>query len=52
VRRKKLLLAQAPTGIGKTLGTLFPMLKAMAEDRLDKLFFLTDLPPLDVPVLS
>jgi DNA excision repair protein ERCC-2 len=41
VRRKKLLLAQAPTGIGKTLGTLFPMLKAMAEDRLDKLFFLT-----------
>ena len=24
------LLAQAPTGIGKTLGTLFPLLKAMA----------------------
>lgn len=40
-RRQKVLLAQAPTGIGKTLGTLFPMLKAMAEDRLDKLFFLT-----------
>ena len=39
-RRQKVLLAQAPTGIGKTLGTLFPMLKAMAEDRLDKLFFL------------
>ena len=40
-RRQKVLLAQAPTGIGKTLGTLFPMLKSMAEDRLDKLFFLT-----------
>ncbi|AZC24645.1 ATP-dependent DNA helicase [Pseudomonas sessilinigenes] len=35
------LLAQAPTGIGKTLGTLFPMLKAMAPQRLDKLLFLT-----------
>jgi DNA excision repair protein ERCC-2 len=34
------LLAQAPTGIGKTLGTLFPMLKAFAPQRLDKLFFL------------
>ncbi len=36
------LLAQAPTGIGKTLGTLFPLLKAMPEGAgLDKLFFLT-----------
>lgn len=35
------LLAQAPTGIGKTLGTLFPMLKAMPRERLDKVFFLT-----------
>ena len=34
------LLAQAPTGIGKTLGTLFPMLKAFAPQKLDKLFFL------------
>ncbi|WP_313512267.1 ATP-dependent DNA helicase [Pseudomonas sp.] len=34
------LLAQAPTGIGKTLGTLFPQLKAMPGQRLDKLFFL------------
>ncbi|WP_419736111.1 ATP-dependent DNA helicase [Pseudomonas sp. COR18] len=35
------LMAQAPTGIGKTLGTLFPMLKALAPQRLDKVFFLT-----------
>ena len=35
------LLAQAPTGIGKTLGTLFPLLKAAPRQKLDKLFFLT-----------
>lgn len=34
------LLAQAPTGIGKTLGTLFPLLKAAPRQALDKLFFL------------
>ncbi|RZJ25058.1 MAG: ATP-dependent DNA helicase [Haliea sp.] len=33
------LLAQAPTGIGKTIGTVFPLLKA-APGQLDKLFFL------------
>lgn len=35
------LMAQAPTGIGKTLGTLFPLLKAMPVRQLDKLLFLT-----------
>ena len=35
------LLAQAPTGIGKTIGTVFPALKAMPGQGLDKLFFLT-----------
>ncbi|WP_458524489.1 ATP-dependent DNA helicase [Onishia taeanensis] len=35
------LLLQAPTGIGKTLGTLFPMLAAMPRQGLDRLFFLT-----------
>lgn len=34
------LLVQAPTGIGKTLGTLFPLLKAAPGQRLDKVFFL------------
>ena len=35
------LLAQAPTGIGKTIATLFPMLKACPGQELDKVFFLT-----------
>lgn len=35
------LLAQAPTGIGKTLGTLFPMLSAMPRQQLDRVAFLT-----------
>ncbi len=34
------LLAQAPTGIGKTIGSLFPLLKASAQHKLDKIFFL------------
>jgi DNA excision repair protein ERCC-2 len=34
------LLAQAPTGIGKSIGSLFPMLKACAEHGMDKVFFL------------
>ncbi|MDY7114803.1 ATP-dependent DNA helicase [Halomonas sp. SSL-5] len=37
----RVLLAQAPTGIGKTLGTLFPLLKAMPRQGLDRLAFLT-----------
>ena len=35
------LLAQAPTGIGKTVGTVFPLLKACPGQGLDKLFFLS-----------
>jgi DNA excision repair protein ERCC-2 len=35
------LMIQATTGIGKTLGTIFPLLKAMPEKKLDKVFFLT-----------
>jgi Rad3-related DNA helicase len=34
------LLAQAPTGIGKTMGTLFPLLKAVPGQQIDKVFFL------------
>lgn len=36
----KCLMAQATTGIGKTIGTVFPLLKAVPKQRLDKLFFL------------
>jgi DNA excision repair protein ERCC-2 len=35
------LLVQAPTGIGKTIGTVFPALRAMPVRGVDKLFFLT-----------
>ncbi len=35
------LFAQAPTGIGKTIGALFPALKALGEGRLARIFFLT-----------
>jgi len=39
-KRECCLLAQAPTGIGKTIGSLFPLLKASAEHKLDKIFYL------------
>jgi len=35
------LLAQAPTGSGKTMGTLFAQLRAVPTRQLDKLVFLT-----------
>ncbi len=34
------LMAEAPTGIGKTVGTLFPLLKACPGQALDKVFYL------------
>lgn len=35
------LMACAPTGIGKTISTLFPALKAMGENKAEKIFYLT-----------
>ena len=35
------LMVQAPTGVGKTLGVLFPALKALSQGRVDRLFYLT-----------
>ena len=35
------LFCQAPTGIGKTMSALFPALKAIGEDKGEKLFYLT-----------
>ena len=40
-RLGRCLLAQAPTGIGKTIATLFGMLKGCPSQHLDKVFFLT-----------
>ncbi len=34
------VMMQAPTGIGKTVGTLFPLLKAKEAKQLDKIFYL------------
>ena len=39
--RQQTLLLEAPTGLGKTLGTLFPALMAMPTARQDRLFYLT-----------
>ncbi|MBN8429425.1 ATP-dependent DNA helicase [Microbulbifer salipaludis] len=35
------LLVEAPTGIGKTISTLFPAIKAVGETTLDQLVYLT-----------
>ncbi|MDB5943712.1 MAG: ATP-dependent helicase, partial [Ramlibacter sp.] len=37
---RRCLLAQAPTGIGKTVGTIYPLLRAAASHKIDKLFYL------------
>lgn len=39
---KSVLLASAPTGIGKTLATLYPALKAQANAYIDRIFYLTN----------
>ncbi len=41
IRDRNKQFIQAPTGIGKTLGSLFPALKAMGEGLVDKIFYLT-----------
>lgn len=38
---RRCLIAQAPTGIGKTVATTFPLLRGWAAQGTDKLFFLT-----------
>ena len=35
------LFVEAPTGIGKTMSTLFPYIKALNEDKDSKIFYLT-----------
>ena len=41
IARGKRLFIQAPTGIGKTLSTVFPAVKAIGEGKGNKLFYLT-----------
>ncbi len=39
--RDKRLFIEAPTGVGKTISTIFPTLKAMGEGLTNKIFYLT-----------
>lgn len=41
ILRKKKLFIQAPTGVGKTIATLFPAVKAVGEGLGEKIFYLT-----------
>lgn len=41
IARRKNLFIQAPTGVGKTISTIFPAVKAVGEELGDKIFYLT-----------
>lgn len=41
IARNKKLFVQAPTGVGKTMATVFPTIKAVGEGLGEKLFYLT-----------
>lgn len=41
IQRKKKLFIQASTGVGKTISTVFPAVKAVGEGLGDKIFYLT-----------
>ena len=41
IEQKKKLFIQAPTGVGKTIATVFPSVRAMGEGLGEKIFYLT-----------
>ena len=41
IYHKRKLFIQAPTGVGKTISTVFPAIKAVGEEKADKIFYLT-----------
>lgn len=41
ILRKKKLFIQAPTGVGKTMATVFPAVRAVGEELGEKIFYLT-----------
>lgn len=41
IEDKKKLFIEAPTGVGKTITTVFPSVKAMGEGLCDRIFYLT-----------
>ncbi len=41
IKDEEKIFMQAPTGIGKTISSLFPALKAMGQEQVEKIFYLT-----------
>ena len=41
IKNSRQLMIQAPTGIGKTTAVLFPAIKALAENKISEIFYLT-----------
>ena len=41
IREKRKLFVQAPTGVGKTMSTLYPSIKALGEEKASRIFYLT-----------
>lgn len=41
ILRRKQLFIQAPTGVGKTMSTIFPAVRSMGEGLTEKIFYLT-----------
>ncbi len=41
IRQGKNLFIQAPTGVGKTISTIYPSVKAMGSGMVEKIFYLT-----------
>jgi Rad3-related DNA helicase len=41
IEKEKNLYIQAPTGVGKTISTVFPAVQAMGQDYVEKIFYLT-----------
>lgn len=41
IKEKAVLFAQAPTGIGKTISTIFPAVKSLGESRGERIVYLT-----------
>lgn len=41
IKEKEMLFSQAPTGIGKTISTIFPSVKALGEGRGNRIIYLT-----------
>jgi DNA excision repair protein ERCC-2 len=41
IHRDRKLFAMAPTGVGKTLSVVYPAIKAVGDEKIEKIFYLT-----------